>query len=106
MCASSSSSSSQTLRTEAFELLFDTAVKPVLKNLSIIFPKGGLFKSILVYDEFNSFISLMLDYANNAYINIKTAKFLEAVYTGVSKNGIPKTINKSNLKKLYQDSLV
>lgn len=35
------------------------------------------------------------------FINLKTAKFLEAIYVEVSKNGIEKTINKANLKKLY-----
>ena len=37
------------------------------------------------------------------YINIKTANFLEAVYTEVSKNGIKKTINKRNLTRLYNE---
>lgn len=36
------------------------------------------------------------------YINLKTAEFLEAVYKGVSENGIDKTINKNNLKRLYK----
>lgn len=35
------------------------------------------------------------------YINVKTANFLEAVYKEVSESGIEKTINKKNLKKLY-----
>ena len=36
------------------------------------------------------------------YINLKTAEFLEAVYKEVSENGIDKTINKNNLKRLYK----
>ena len=36
------------------------------------------------------------------FINKKTADFLEAVYIDVSKNGIDATINKKNLKTLYQ----
>lgn len=40
---------------------------------------------------------------NLTYINIKTANFLEAVYTEVSKNGIEKTVNKKNLKALYDN---
>ncbi len=36
------------------------------------------------------------------FINKKTADFLEAVYIDVSKNGIDATINKKNLKALYQ----
>ena len=51
--------------------------------------------------------SSQLEYWNRTkdleYINIKTANFLEAVYTEVSKNGIDKTINKNNLKKLYNE---
>ncbi len=40
------------------------------------------------------------------YINIKTANFLEAVYTEVSQKGINKTINKKNLKRLYKEYCV
>ena len=39
---------------------------------------------------------------NLTYINIKTANFLEAVYKEVSEKGIEKTINKKNLKRLYE----
>lgn len=49
--------------------------------------------------------SSQLEYWNRTkdltYINIKTANFLEAVYKEVSENGIEKTINKKNLKRLY-----
>ena len=49
--------------------------------------------------------SSQLEYWNRTkdltYINIKTANFLEAVYTEVSENGIDKTINKKNLERLY-----
>jgi len=49
--------------------------------------------------------SSQLDYWNRTkdlrYINQKTAKFLEAVYTQVSKYGIEKTITKRNLRYLY-----
>ena len=51
--------------------------------------------------------SSQLEYWNRTkdleYINIKTANFLEAVYTEVSKNVIDKTINKNNIKKLYNE---
>lgn len=51
--------------------------------------------------------SSQLEYWNRTkdltYINVKTANFLEAVYTQVSKKGIPKTINKENLKRLYNE---
>lgn len=50
--------------------------------------------------------SSQLEYWNRTkdltYINIKTANFLEAVYKEVSENGIEKTINKKNLKRLYE----
>ncbi len=49
--------------------------------------------------------SSQLEYWNRTkdleYINIKTANFLENAYIEVSKNGIEKTINKKNLKRLY-----
>ena len=38
--------------------------------LSIIFIQGGLFKKILVYDQFHSFISIINDYANHAIENL------------------------------------
>lgn len=51
--------------------------------------------------------SSQLEYWNRTkdleYINLKTANFLEAVYTEVSKNGIDKTINKKNLIRLYNE---
>ena len=49
----------------------------------------------------NSQLAYWLRTKDLEYINLKTADFLEAVYTEVSKNGIDKTINKANLKKLY-----
>ncbi len=53
--------------------------------------------------------SSQLEYWNRTkdleYINIKIANFLETAYIEVSKNGIEKTINKKNLKKLYNEAL-
>ena len=38
--------------------------------LAIIFIQGGIFKKILVYDQFHSFILVMNDYTNNAIENL------------------------------------
>ena len=43
--------------------------------LSIIFMQGGIFKNILVYDQFYAFISMIGDYTNNAIQNLTTDNF-------------------------------
>lgn len=50
----------------------------------------------------NSQLEYWLRTKDLEYINLKTAEFLEAVYKEVSENGIDKTINKNNLKRLYK----
>lgn len=51
--------------------------------------------------------SSQLEYWNRTkdltYINVKTANFLEAIYTAVSKDGIDKTITKQNMIKFYNE---
>ena len=60
----------------------------------------------IVYNGKNWTKNTQLEYWNRTkekeLVNEKIKKFLEAVYVQVSKEGIDKVVNKSNLKKLYE----
>lgn len=61
----------------------------------------------IVYKGKNWYPKYQLEYFNNrkdkAYINEKIKKVLEETYKEVALNGINKTINKKNLKKIYKE---
>ena len=61
----------------------------------------------MVYEGKNWYPSYQLEYFNNrkdkAYINEKIKKVLEEIYKEVALNGINKTINRKNLKKIYKE---
>lgn len=61
----------------------------------------------IVYKGKNWYPKYQLEYFNNrkdkAYLNEKIKKVLEETYKEVALNGINKTINKKNLKKIYKE---
>ena len=61
----------------------------------------------MVYKGKNWYPKYQLEYFNNrkdkAYINEKIKKVLEETYKEVALNGINKTINRKNLKKIYKE---
>lgn len=61
----------------------------------------------IVYKGKNWYPKYQLEYFNNrkdkAYINEKIKKVLEETYKEVALNGINKTINRKNLKKIYKE---
>lgn len=61
----------------------------------------------MVYKGKNWYPKYQLEYFNNrkdkAYINEKIKKVLEKTYKEVALNGINKTINRKNLKKIYKE---
>ena len=85
--------------------------------LSIIFMQGGIFKKIIAYEQFYSFISTIRDYANNAIENLSSNNinrfefFMDKLdifrrsYENIKSKNIDLKINESNFEVDLYDSL-
>ena len=71
--------------------------------LSIVFIQGGIFKKLLVHDQYSSFITTICQYAEYAIENLKKNNIIDFDYFMNKFNILKKSFENNKLKKINLD---